>query len=165
MSSYHRRIQQSMLKYLRSSHLALLMLGCALSGAAAAEGATCLYSKQRESRPPNVISSVRDENSVSYMLRGGMYANVVTWECSRLGKRVLIEIPTASDGKRAVETIIKSVAGDKVYSAFSAALNESASKYGVMKFSRNVEGFDIATIEVQRDEYGSRYVLIYYTSD
>ncbi len=155
-----------MLKCLKSSCCALLLLGCAfLSGVAAAAEPSCIYSKQKESRPANVISSVKDENSVSYMLRGGVYANVVTWDCSRRGKRILIEVPAASDSRENTESILKSVAGDKVYSAFSVALGDFAGKYGVKKFNGNADGFDSASIEVQRDEYGSRYVLVYYTAD
>ena len=57
----------------------------------------CLYAKSKVIKPRSTLSFVKDENSHSFFLRGGVYVNVVVWDCTRLGRRILFVVPKSRD--------------------------------------------------------------------
>lgn len=52
-----------------------------------------------------------------------------------------------------------------VYAALTTELRPATGKLGSMTFEPPVVGFERVSLDLQRDEYGARYLLVYYTVD
>lgn len=154
-----------MLKFLRNKNSAMLFAAGVLCAHVSAQDRACIYSAQRESRPPGVISAVKSKDSASYFLRSGAYVNVVSWSCTRLGKRLLIVVPSSSDNPKYVESVLVAIGGKEIATAFKDVLEKATEKYGATRSDVKIDGYESASIDLQKDEYESRYVVTYYTSD
>jgi len=129
----------------------------------AARERNCLYAESKASKPSDTLSSFKDENSNSFFLRGGVYVNVVVWDCTRLGKRILIVVPKSRDTVDYVGRLFSQVVSASP-STFLRALRESFDK---SQFEDNFEivGFETAEFIVSRNSYESIYTITYYTAD
>lgn len=153
-----------MLKYLRNKSIVIAAFLCFGSAAAAPQG-SCLYQRQKESKPAQISSAVALADSKSYLLKDGAFLSVVTWDCQRIGKRLLLEMPASVDREERVASIVGQIAGEEVRGALLSASKGSWTKYGHFTFDLSVRGVEHASVEIDRNEYGSRYVVLYYTSD
>ena len=165
MYFFPQRIQQFMSKFLKNKGRTIFMVAGLLCGYASAQDSNCTYAAQKETRPTGVLATVKSKDLVSYFLRGGAYVNVVSWSCRRLGKRLLIVVPASNDSQKFVETILTTVTEKEIVGAFRSTLEKAAGKYGVTKADLKIDGYEGVSIEVQKDEYESKYVVTYYTAD
>jgi hypothetical protein len=124
---------------------------------------SCLYAKSIISKPHDTVATLKQANSTSFMLQGGVFINIVVWDCNRLGRRILIVVPESKDTVKYVQHLVTQNVdvGSKI---FAQVLRESFDKQE-FESSVQVKGLETAEFSVTRNTYESTYIIEYYTAD
>ena len=124
----------------------------------------CMYQTTRETVPIGTRSKVKLEFSTSYLLKSGAYVSVVNWDCRRIGKRILIFIPSDQKSKIEAFDIFKSVAGIEISNYFRKSFDESNGKQH-SEDKVEIEGMEISEFSMMDNMYERVYTVTYSTPD
>lgn len=164
MSLRHPKTLPFMWKYHKRKDSVVILLLVLWSISSTVNADDCLYQKSTQSRPSGVLATAKSGESVSYLLKDGSYANVVEWNCSRLGKRILLVVPGEDQNAAKAYRLFAKIADRTVVDKFATAFPE-ASKQKNFEKSIQIDGYEVAKLIVRRSDYASEYLVEYYTSD
>lgn len=109
-------------------------------------------------------SRVQSEFATSYLLRNGVYLSVVSWNCRRIGKRVLIVVPESERIKIDTFGIFESVVGKEIAKSFKKSFDAAGKQ---QEFSEQIEidGMESAEFSSRSNFYEQVFTIIYATPD